>query len=99
MIPKNREMTGGVLSDPYLSVIISFLLKNIWIALLWRHFLLVKRGLRIIDVRSCRFGPFMCIIWEALRASMRIARGFPHYNFLVRKARAILLNEMKEGKN
>lgn len=28
----------------YLYAIISFLLKNIWIALLWRHFLPVKQG-------------------------------------------------------
>jgi len=59
----------------YLYAIISFLLKNVWIALLWMHFVPVKQGPQTIDVRGFRFGYFMCIIGEAIRASMRIVRG------------------------
>ena len=47
----------------YLYAIISFLLKNVWIARLWMHFSPVKRGPQTIDMRGFRFGYFMCIIW------------------------------------
>lgn len=61
----------------YLYAIISFLLKNVWIALLWMHFSPVKRGPRTIEMRAFRFDCFIVIIWEAIRASMGIVKGIP----------------------
>lgn len=61
----------------YLYAIISFLLKNIWIALLWMHFSPVKQGPRTVEMRAFRFGDFMCIIGEAIRTSLGIIRGIP----------------------
>ncbi|NVO66436.1 ISH3 family transposase [Methanofollis tationis] len=61
----------------YLYAIISFLLKNIWIDILWKHFSPAKQGPQTIEVRGFRFSSFMCIIWEAIRTSMRGARAIP----------------------
>jgi len=61
----------------YLYAIISFLLKNIWIALLWMYFSPVKQGPRTIDMRVFRFDYFIVIIWEAIRASMGMVKGIP----------------------
>ncbi|CVK31693.1 protein of unknown function [Methanoculleus bourgensis] len=59
----------------YLYAIISFLLKNVWIALLWIHFSPVKQGPRTIEMRAFRFDAFRLIIWEAIRASMGMVKG------------------------
>ena len=61
----------------YLYAIISFLLKNVWVALLWMHFSPVKQGPRTIEMRALRFGDFICIIGEAVRKSLRIVREIP----------------------
>jgi len=61
----------------YLYAIISFLLKNVWIALLWKHFSPVKQGPRTVEMRAFRFDYFIVIIWEAIRASMRMVKGIP----------------------
>lgn len=67
----------------YLYAITSFLLKNVRIALLWKLFSPVRQGPQIIDVRGFQFRSFMCIIWEAIRASMRGARAIPVLRFPV----------------
>lgn len=59
----------------YLYAIISFLLKNIWIALLWMYFSPVKQGPRTIDRRAFRFDGFRLMIWEATRALMGMVKG------------------------
>lgn len=61
----------------YLYAIISFLLKNVWIALVCMHFSPVKQGPRTIDMRAFRFERFIVIIWEAIRASMGTVKGIP----------------------
>ena len=61
----------------YLYVIISFLLKNIWIVLLWRYFSPVKRGPRTIDMRTFRFERFVVMIGEGIRKSMGIVKEIP----------------------
>ena len=61
----------------YLYAIISFLLKNVWIALLWRYFSPVKQGPRTVDMRAFRFERFIVIIGEGIRASLRMVKGIP----------------------
>ena len=61
----------------YLYAIISFLLKNVWIALLWRNFSPVKQGPRTIEMRAFRFDCFIVIIGEAIRAAMGMVKGIP----------------------
>lgn len=61
----------------YLYAIISFLLKNVWIALLWMHFSPVKQGPRTIDMRAFRFNCFIVIIGEAIRAAMGMVKRIP----------------------
>lgn len=67
----------------YLYAIVSFFLKNVWIALLWMHFSPVKQGPKTIDMRAFRFDYFIVIIWEAIRASMRMVKGIPALRNLV----------------
>lgn len=55
--------------DPVPLTNISFLLKNVWIALLWMHFSLVTQEPRTIDMRAFRLEWFIVRIWEAIRAS------------------------------
>lgn len=57
--------------------IISFPLRNVWIALLWMYFTPVKQGPRTIEMRAFRFYYFIAIIWEAIRASMGMVKGIP----------------------
>jgi len=52
-----------------------FLLKNIWIALLWMHFSPVKQGPRTIDKRAFRFDGFQLMIWEATRTLTGMVKG------------------------
>jgi len=61
----------------YLYAIISFLLKNVWNALVWMYFSPVKQGPRTIDMRAFRFDRFIVIIWEAIRTSMGMVKGIP----------------------
>jgi putative transposase len=61
----------------YLYAIISFLLKNVRIALLWKHFSPVKQGPRTIGMRAFRFDCFVVIIGEAIQASMGTVNGIP----------------------
>lgn len=51
----------------YLFTLISFLLKNIWVVLLWRYFSPVKRGPKTIDQRVLRFDVFCLFVWEYLK--------------------------------
>ena len=59
----------------YLYAILFFLLKNVWIALLWRRLSQVKQGPRTIEMRAFRFDCFIIIIGEAIRASMGMVKG------------------------
>jgi putative transposase len=55
----------------YLLTIISFLLKNIWVALQWMFFSKVQRGPRTIDEDSFRFDLFRLFVWEGLRKKLK----------------------------
>ncbi len=61
----------------YLFAIISFLLKNIWMADLWTRFVPVKRDPQIIEMCAFRFGQFRLFIWEAVRSTLKIVRTIP----------------------
>ncbi|KAF5063385.1 ISH3 family transposase ISMbu8 [anaerobic digester metagenome] len=56
----------------YLFAIISFLLRNLWMAVLWTRFSPVKPGPRTIDMRAFRFDQFRLMIWEAVRSTLKI---------------------------
>ena len=58
----------------YLHALISFLRKNIRIALLWRYVSPVKQRPRTIDMCMFRFERFIVIVGEAIRASMRMVK-------------------------
>ncbi len=55
----------------YLFTIISFLMKNIWMALLWTYFSPVKRGPRTIDRRVFRFDLFCLLVWDYIKHVLR----------------------------
>ena len=55
----------------YLLTIISFLLKNIWVALQWMFFSKVQRGPRTIDEDLFRFDLFRLLVWEGLRKKLK----------------------------
>jgi putative transposase len=55
----------------YLLTIISFLLKNIWVALQWMFFSKVQRGPRTIDDDLFRFDLFRLLVWEGLRKKLK----------------------------
>jgi len=61
----------------YLFAIISFLLKNLWMAVLWTRFSPVKPGPRTIEMRAFRFDQFRLMIWEAVRSILKIVRTIP----------------------
>jgi len=61
----------------YLFAIISFLLKNLWMAVLWMRFSPVKPGPRTIEMRAFRFDQFRLFIWEAVRSTLKIVRTVP----------------------
>ena len=61
----------------YLYAIISFLLKNVWIALLWRYFSPVKQGPRTVDMRAFRFERFIVILGEGIRTSLGMVKKIP----------------------
>ncbi len=60
-----------------LFAIISFLLKNLWMALLWTRFSPVTSGPRTIEMRVFRFGQFRLFIWEVVRSTLKIVRTIP----------------------
>ena len=55
----------------YLLTIISFLLKNIWVALQWMFFSKVQRGPRTIDEDLFRFDLFRLLVWEGIRKKLK----------------------------
>jgi putative transposase len=55
----------------FLLTIISFLLKNIWVALQWMFFSKVQRGPRTIDYDLFRFDLFRLFVWEGLRKKLK----------------------------
>ena len=50
----------------YLYAIVSFLLKNVWVVLLWRYFSRQQRGPRTVDSRGFRFVVFRLVVWNYL---------------------------------
>lgn len=61
----------------YLLTIISFLLKNIWVALQRVYFSLPKRGPISINEDQFRFDHFRILIWEDIRNTLKLASLFP----------------------
>ena len=59
----------------YLYAIVSFLLKNIWIALLWMYFSPVKRGPRTIEMCAFRFNQFWVMVQDSIRNMMGAVKG------------------------
>jgi len=55
----------------YLFTLISFLLKNIWVVLLWRYFSPVKRGPRTIDRRVLHFDVFCLFVWDYVKRVLK----------------------------
>ncbi|MFA4849864.1 MAG: hypothetical protein WC626_09075 [Methanoregula sp.] len=55
----------------YLLTIISFLLKNIWVALQWKFFSNVQRGPRTIDQDLFQFDLFQLLVWDGLRKKLK----------------------------
>ena len=58
----------------YLFAIISFLLKNLWMVVLWTRFSPVKQGPRTIKMGGFRFDQFRSFIGEAVRVTLKIVR-------------------------
>jgi putative transposase len=61
----------------YLLTIISFLLKNIWVALQRVFFSKVQRGPRTIDEDLFRFDLFRLLVWEGLRKKLKFVAVVP----------------------
>lgn len=61
----------------FLLTIISFLLKNIWVALQWRFFSKVQRGPRSIDEDLFRFDLFRLLVGEGIRKKLKVVSGVP----------------------
>ncbi len=61
----------------YLFAIISFLLRNLWMAVLWNRFSPVRRGPKTIEMRAFRFDQFRLMIWEAVRSTLKIIQLIP----------------------
>ena len=61
----------------YLFAIISFLLKNLWIAVLWTRFSPVKKGPGIIEMGAFRFDQFQLFVWEAVRVTLKVVLKIP----------------------
>ena len=61
----------------YLFAIISFLLRNLWMAVLWTRFSPMKPGPRTIEMGAFRFDQFRLMIWEAVRSTLKIVRNIP----------------------
>ena len=66
----------------YLLTIISFLLKNIWVALQWMFFSKVQRGPRTIDDDLFRFDLFRLFVWEGLRRKLKFVSSVSVLRFL-----------------
>ena len=59
----------------YLFVVISFILRNLWMVVLWSRFSPVKPGPRTIEMCAFRFDLFQLMIWEAVRSTLKIVRN------------------------
>jgi len=55
----------------YLYAIVSFLLKNVWVVLLWRHVSRQQRGPQTVDSRGFRFVVFQLVIWDYICHSLK----------------------------
>jgi putative transposase len=56
----------------YFYVLVSFLLKNIWLYLQKKHFTIVKRGSQVIDEDKFRFEVFLLLIEKWLKRKLRV---------------------------
>jgi putative transposase len=59
----------------YLYAIISFLLKNVWLILLWIYFSPVKPGPRTITMCAFRFDAFRLMIWSGIQRVLGMVKG------------------------
>jgi len=59
----------------YFYTLVSFLLKNIWLYLQKKHFLIVKRGPKVIDEDKFRFDMFIILIEEWLRKKFSVVHA------------------------
>lgn len=64
-----------VIRYPY--AIVSVLLKNIWITLLWMYFAPVKGRPRTIDIHAFQFNYSIVIIRKAIWTLMEVVKRFP----------------------
>lgn len=55
----------------YLFTIISFLLKNIWMVLLWTYFSPLKRGPKTVNRRVFRFDIYSLLVWESIKNTFK----------------------------
>jgi hypothetical protein len=67
----------------YLLTIISFLLKNIWVALQWMFFSKVQRGPRTIDEDLFRFDFFRLFVLEGSGKNSNLFRLFLFFDLSV----------------
>ena len=63
----------------YIFTIISFLLENTWIVVLWTCFSPMKRGPKTIDRRVFRFDIFSLFIWESIKQTMKCINSIVCY--------------------
>lgn len=56
----------------YFYMLVSFLLKNIWLYLQKKHFTIVNRGPQVIDENKFRFEMFILLIEEWLKRKLRV---------------------------
>ena len=61
----------------YLLALISMLLKNIWMAILWRHFTIPKQGPRQVVKDAFRFDHYRLIIWNAITSQLGFRYKIP----------------------
>lgn len=66
----------------YLLTIISFLVKNIWVALQWMFYSKVQRGPRTIDDDLFRFDLFRLLVWQGLRNKLKFVSVVSVLRFL-----------------
>ena len=61
----------------YLFAIISFLLNNLWMAVLWTRFSPVKQGPGTIEMGAFRFDQFKLFVGEAVRLTLKAVFKIP----------------------
>lgn len=71
---RNRVRPRTTTRNPtirYVLALVSMLLKNIWVAIQWRYFIVPRRGPRRIDKEQFRFDYFRLIIWRSIISKLK----------------------------